>query len=152
MVGFPGFHRLYMKKYNIGTALRFIPGLGHILALFDLITIPSQIREINLQNKYHEALYERGGVGAIDNELAALKERKETPERIILRTAKKNKGIVTPGEAALEGNISLQEAKKYLDELAAKGFSELRVKQSGVVVYAFPEFMDHGEDEKLLDI
>jgi hypothetical protein len=53
---------------------------------------------------------------------------------------------------ALEGDISIQEAKKSLDDLAGKGFAELRIKKSGVVVYTFPEFMDHGEDEKLLDL
>jgi TM2 domain-containing membrane protein YozV len=139
MVGFPGFHRLYMRKYNTGTALRFIPGLGHMIAFFDLFAIPSQIREINLRAKYRSVLSRRGD--------AALDQYRDDHH-----PAKKNRGIITPGEVALEGNISIQEAKKNLDDLASKGFTELRVKQSGVVVYTFPEFMDHGEDEKLLDV
>ena len=151
LVGFPGFHRLYLKKYNLGTGLRFIPGLGHMIAFVDLLILPSQVREYNTRAKYHAVLSRDG---KLDTRLAEpwKKGPKETMERVILRTAKKNNGVVTPGEVALEGNISIQEAKKNLDELTAKGFSELRVKKSGVVVYAFPEFMDHGEDEALLDL
>jgi hypothetical protein len=152
MVGFPGFHRLYMKKYNAGTAVRFIPGIGHIIAFFDLFAMPSQIREINLRAKYRSALSRRGGAAALDHDLDDLRLPTESLERVILRTAKKNRGIITPGEVALEGNIPIEEAKKSLDSMASKGFTELRVKKSGVVVYTFPEFMDHGEDEKLLDL
>ena len=150
MFGFPGFHRLYMRKFNVGTALRFIPGLGHLLALIDLFTIPSEIREINLRTKYHAVLSGGGGTPGLEPD--GYRAPKESLERVILRTAKKNSGIITPGEVALEGNISIEEAKKSLDGLAGKGFAELRVKNSGVVVYTFPEFMDHGEDEKLLDL
>ncbi len=150
MVGFPGFHRLYMRKFNIGTALRFIPGLGHLLALIDLFTIPAEIREINLRTKYHAVLAAAGVTPSLETN--GYRAPKESLERVILRTAKKNSGIVTPAEVALEGNISIGAAKKSLDGLAGKGFAELRVKKSGVVVYTFPEFMDHGEDEKLLDI
>jgi hypothetical protein len=139
-----------MKKYNIGTVLRFIPGIGHILALIDLMIMPSQIRAINLQTKYHQVLAQSGKAEEFSPH--GLHAPKESLERVILRTAKKNKGIVTPGEVALEGNIPIHEAKKNLDELTAKGFTELRVKKSGGIVYTFDEFMDHGEDEELLDL
>lgn len=152
MVGFPGFHRLYMKKFNAGTAVRFIPGIGHMIAFFDLFAIPSQIREINLRRKYERKLLRSGSSRAPDHELAELKKPQETVERTLLRTAKNNKGIITAGELALEGNISISEAKKQLDDLAAKGFVEIRVKKSGIVVYTLPEFMDHGEDDQLLDL
>ncbi len=151
-VGFPGFHRLYMRKYGPGTWLRFIPGLGHLLAFYDLITLPSQIREANTAAKYHAVLAHSSVLPELEAMKAKVKREKENPEQVILRTAKKNKGLVTPGEVALEGNIPIQEARKNLDELAVKGFIEMRVRQSGTVVYTFPEFMDQGEDAKLLDI
>ncbi|MBN2352419.1 MAG: TM2 domain-containing protein [Spirochaetales bacterium] len=151
-IGFPGFHRLYMKKYGVGTWLRFIPGLGHILAFYDLLTLPPQIREANMEAKYHAVLAHDSVIPELKAMKARVKREKESPEQVILRTAKKNKGLVTPGEVALEGNIPIREAKKNLEELAAKGFIEMRVRQSGTVVYTFPEFMDEGEDAKLLDI
>jgi TM2 domain-containing membrane protein YozV/predicted transcriptional regulator len=151
-VGFPGFHRLYMRKYGVGTWLRFIPGLGHILGFYDLLTLPAQIREANTEAKYHAVLAHEGVLPELEEMKARVKRERENPEQVILRTAKKNKGLVTPGEVALEGNIPIREAKKNLDELAVKGFIEMRVRQSGTVVYAFPEFMDQGEDAKLLDI
>jgi predicted transcriptional regulator len=67
---------------------------------------------------------------------------KEHIERIILRAAKQNKGILTASEVALEANISLDEAKKCLDALVNKGFAELRVRQTGTLVYTIPELMD----------
>ena len=151
-IGFPGFHRLYMRKYGPGTWLRFIPGLGHLLAFYDLLTLPAQIREANMEAKYHAVLAHDSVIPELEAMKARVKREKESPEQVILRTAKKNKGLVTPGEVALEGNIPIQDAKKNLDELAVKGFIEMRVRQSGTVVYTFPEFMDEGEDAKLLDI
>jgi TM2 domain-containing membrane protein YozV len=65
-----------------------------------------------------------------------------SPEKIILRLAKHNKGILTPGELALEADISIDQAKRELEALVAKGFAEIRVRRSGVLVYTIPEFMD----------
>ncbi len=151
-VGFPGIHRLYMKNYGVWTWLRFVPGLGHILGIYDLVTLPAQIREANTAAQYHAALAHNSVLPELEEMKAKAKRERENPEQVILRTAKKNKGLVTPGEVALEGNIPIQEAKKNLDELTVKGFIEMRVRQSGTVVYTFPEFMDQGEDAKLLDI
>jgi predicted transcriptional regulator len=69
-------------------------------------------------------------------------ERKESVERVILREAKRNKGIITASEVALEANISMEDAKKALNILVDKGFAEMRVRQSGVIVYTLPELMD----------
>jgi TM2 domain-containing membrane protein YozV len=151
-IGFPGFHRLYLRRYGPGTGLRFIPGLGHVLAFIDLVTIPSLVREANTEARYHAVLEHGGRIPELEEKKDRFKKHKESPEQVILRTAKKNKGLVTPGEVALEGNIPIGEARKNLDQLAARGYIEMRIRQSGVVVYTFPEFMDSGEDEKLLDI
>ena len=73
-------------------------------------------------------------------------------EHIVLKTAKKNGGVVTPGEVALEGGITLDEAKKHLEELVSKGYAELRVKSSGVIVYVFTEFLDASQEQDLESI
>ncbi|MBN1524358.1 MAG: TM2 domain-containing protein [Spirochaetales bacterium] len=145
----PGLHRLYMKKFNLGTVFRFIPGIGHLLALVDLALIPSQIREINLDTKYRHVL--SGGSPRAATVYPAPEKKKDTIERVILRVAKQNKGIITPGQVALEGDYEIDAAKSALDILARKGFSELQVKPSGVVVYTFPEFMDDTADNKFVD-
>jgi ABC-type amino acid transport substrate-binding protein len=75
---------------------------------------------------------------------------KEKVERTILRLAKEHKGILSASELALAANISIEEAKKDLDAMVSKGFAELRVRQSGSLVYTIPDLMD--QDEPLVDL
>ena len=70
----------------------------------------------------------------------------ETPERVILRLAKANNGMVTAGEVAIEANIAIEEAQRQLDNLAKKGIAQVRVRSSGVLVYFFPEFSKEDTD------
>ncbi|MFP4364689.1 MAG: TM2 domain-containing protein [Spirochaetia bacterium] len=63
-------------------------------------------------------------------------------ETVILKNAKANKGYTTPAQVALDGDISLDEAKECLEALVNKGFAEMRVRDNGSLVYAFPDFMD----------
>jgi predicted ArsR family transcriptional regulator len=74
-------------------------------------------------------------------------DRKESIEKVILRTARKNGGYVTPGEVALEGDVSVDQARETLEKLASKGYAQMRVRTSGVIVYAFPEFFQEGKTE-----
>jgi len=62
----------------------------------------------------------------------------ETPERVILRLAKANNGMVTAGEVAIEANIPIEEAQRQLDNLAKKSIAQVRVRSSGVLVYFSP--------------
>jgi hypothetical protein len=66
---------------------------------------------------------------------------KESLEKVILRTAKKNGGVATPGEVALEGDIPIEEAKKVLEQLVSGGYADIRVRKSGAIVYVFTEFL-----------
>lgn len=59
--------------------------------------------------------------------------------------------MATPSEVALEANTSLEDAKKRLEQLVSKGFSEMRVTKSGNIVYVFPDFADESIDQKLED-
>ncbi len=65
----------------------------------------------------------------------------------MLRVAEKNGGFVTPGEAALEGDLSVDQARKLLEKMAAAGNAEMRVRTSGVVVKLFPEFAHDGSND-----
>ncbi len=130
-----GLHRFYLGKKASGLLYMFTGGLFLAGGVYDLFHMEELVREANLQVSYKQVLY-------LNNPPPKVKKKKESVEYVILKTAKQNNGIVSPGEVALSGKISIEVAKKYLDKLASKGFTELRIKKSGVIVYCFPEFMD----------
>ena len=132
-----GLHRFYLGKKATGLLYLCTGGLGLVGGIYDLFNMSRIVRDANLKFKYQRAFL-------MDNDIKmpVPKKKKDSVERVILKTAKKNKGIITPGEVALEGDFSIEEAKKYLEKLTSKGFTEMRIKKSGVIVYCFPEFMD----------
>jgi hypothetical protein len=138
-----GLHRFYLRRIGTGFLWFFTGGLFLIGAIYDFFAIPRMVRENNLGLRYREALF--GETGARRPSLP-----KESVERVILRTAQKNRGVVTPGEVALEGDFPLDDAKKYLEKLVSQGFAEMKVRESGVIVYVFPDFRP--DDGKLVDI
>lgn len=147
-----GFHRFYMGKFGTGLLYLFTGGLFGVGCVYDLLTIPIQVREANLRIGWRNALLDRpirevGGYSARNRE----SERRETLERVILRTAKKNSGVTTPTEVALEGDCTLDAAKTALDKLVEKGYAELRVNKNGGLVYFFADFSANGTHPDLED-
>ena len=122
----------------------FSGGLAGIGAIYDFLTLSGQVREANIRAGYREALDMRPRDRIIIRERYAEPEfaprAKESIEKSILRTAKKNGGLVTPGEIAIESDYSTDDARAALEKLAGKGFCEMRVRPSGVIVFRFPEF------------
>ena len=148
LFGIAGLQRLYIGKVGTGLLYLLTGGLLGIGTLYDAITLPHQVREARFQMRLREAL-------DYDEDLhvsSGYRTRREGEprrarsaaaiEQVILRTARNNGGVTTPAEVALEGNITTDKAKEYLEKLVSKGFAEVRVKSSGVVVYVFPEFTD----------
>ena len=74
----------------------------------------------------------------------------EALERNLLSQAKRNKGILSPAETSLQGNISIDDAKKTLDDLVLKGVAEIHVRKDGVMVYTVPEMME-GDNSSLIE-
>ncbi|MDR2073397.1 MAG: TM2 domain-containing protein [Spirochaetaceae bacterium] len=147
--GVAGFHRFYLGKIGTGLLWMCTGGLFGLGAVYDLFTLGRQVREANYQaaltdrqpGQFHRRV-QQGWRDIQDGNFRVIHGKKEHPERIILKTARDNQGIITPGDLALEADIPIEEAKKLLDAMVSKGFAELRVRRSGTVVYVIPEFTD----------
>lgn len=137
--GVLGFHRFYLGRFGTGLLWLFTGGLAGTGGLFDLFYIPTMVRDENLKLGYRNVL-------SADSDFYVSERRvdtgpKESLEKVILRTAKKNGGVATPGEVALEGDIPIHEAKKALEQLVSGGYADIRVRKSGAIVYVFTEFL-----------
>ena len=127
----------------------FSGGLIGIGSIYDLITIPSQVRDANINQAIMDGTLRIDNTRLLSPGNAKVFTEKEKVEQVVLKVAKTSKGIITASELALSAKISLEEAKKALDEMVSKGHAELRVRQSGSLVYAIPDLMDH--EEPLVD-
>lgn len=142
-----GFHRFYLGKVGTGILYLLTGGLFWVGSLYDLFTLPMQVREANMRLRYRDAVAQQlSGMRTVQP--AA---RKESIERVILRTAKKNRGRATASEVALEGDVTIEEAKRDLEKLVSKGYAEMRVTKTGTIVYLFPELAGDGVDADLED-
>ena len=131
-------------------------------SIYDFFTLPGQVREANFKKALYDPnnrIYRPKGQPdnvnihyASDAQYRVVNDKgheKESPERVILKLAKENKGILTISEVALGADIPIDEAKKMLEALVSKGFAELRVRKSGSLVYVIPDMAD--SDEPLED-
>jgi TM2 domain-containing membrane protein YozV len=147
-----GFHRFYLGKIPTGLLWMCTGGLGGIGSIYDLLTLPRQVQDANMRKNFQAQFYAShaqsayaprgGGWRTVDDGDVRIVRDNESAEKQILRLAKKRGGILSPSEVALESDISIDQAKKELEELVSKGVAEIRVRSSGTIVYAFPEFMD----------
>jgi hypothetical protein len=145
-----GLHRFYLGKSGTGLLWLFSGGLGGLGGLYDLFTLPRQVQEANILYETKLAL-ESGAARSRPADSPGYRYvNPETPEKTILRIARKNAGQVTPGEVAIEGDMSVDEARKALDKLAKDGVAEIRVRSSGVIVYYFAEFAQ--DDSEFVDL
>jgi TM2 domain-containing membrane protein YozV len=143
-----GLHRFYLGKAGSGFLWLFTGGLFGAGCIYDAVTLPRQVREANIRYEAELAI-ESGmasGFGSGSYRPGVAYRNPETPEKTILRLARRNGGSVTPGEVAIEGDVSVDQARKELDRLASSGMAELKVRESGVLVYYFPEFSREKSD------
>ncbi len=140
--GWLGLHRFYLGKTGTGILWILTGGLGGFGLVYDFFTLPRQVEKRNLEVEVRAAIeLESRGYPMRRGGPASSAPAKESVEHSILRAAKKNGGLVTPGEVALEADITMEEARNALEKLAAAGHAEMRVRSSGVVVYVFNEFV-----------
>jgi len=153
-----GFHRFYLGKIPSGLLWMFTGGLFTFGSIYDLITLPAQVREANYRNAIINRTFRRGNrpvdqkwryAADAEARVVGSGEKKDHPERVILKLAKENKGILTVSDLALGADIPIEAAKNMLEALVAKGFAELRVRKSGSLVYVITDMAD--KDEPLED-
>jgi len=65
------------------------------------------------------------------------RRQREEREAAVLRVARDRGGVVSPVDVAADCGLSLEHAQEILDELHRRGFNEMDVSDTGVVVYRF---------------
>jgi hypothetical protein len=68
---------------------------------------------------------------------AVARRVREEREAAVLRVARDRQGVVSPVDVAADCGLSLEHAQEILDELHRRGFNEMDVSDTGVVVYRF---------------
>jgi TM2 domain-containing membrane protein YozV/predicted transcriptional regulator len=145
--GAMGFHRFYLGKIPSGVLWMCTGGLFTFGSIYDFFTLPRQVRDANMQkaifnNTMNNHSNNHKSWRTVNDGEARIVNEKESIERIILKIAKENNGIISASKTALAANVSIEAAKKELDVMVSKGFAELRVRQSGTLVYIIPDFHD----------
>jgi TM2 domain-containing membrane protein YozV/predicted transcriptional regulator len=147
LFGVAGLQRFYLGKVGTGVLYLLTGGLFGLGTIYDALTLPGQVREAQLYDRFHAALdFDAFGPRGrrVDGPAGMQRpqQQRETIEHTILRVAKKNRGVATPAEVALDGNFTTDEAKEYLEKLVSTGIAEVRVRRSGQLVYVLPDFLD----------
>jgi len=141
-----GLHRFYLRKIPTGILWMLTGGMCMIGSIYDFFTMTHQVDFAN----YQKSIGHIPNPSDIGSPIRSIKDgqtriinEKENIERVILRVAKDNKGTLTVSDLALAANSTVEEAKKALDDMVSKGHAELRVRQSGSLVYAIPDILDN---------
>lgn len=140
-----GLHRFYLGKIPTGLLWMLTGGVAMVGSIYDFFTLSRQVKEANIRRVILDQMAYGDGNGQwrfVRDGDSRIVNGKISVERSILTLAKENKGVVTPTELALSANISIDDAKKNLDELVSKGVAEIRVRNTGTLVYVLPEMMD----------
>ncbi len=142
--GILGLHRFYLRKIPTGLLWMFSFGLLTVGAIYDFFTLPSQVREANIREALiqDKTMQKRRKQRIVHDGVTTIINPRESVERIILKLAKRNKGILTITDVALEADISVDDAKKDLEALVDKGIAELRVRKTGTIVYVITEYLE----------
>ena len=144
-----GLHRFYLRKPGTGVLWLLTGGVLWIGAVVDLFRLPRLVDEANVLARHRDELEAPRPTTFVPST-----QPQESLEQTILRVAKENGGLVSPGAVATSGNWTLDETKSYLDGMVDKGHAELRPTRSGTpsVVYVIPDFLTDSTRGQLEDL
>ena len=87
-------------------------------------------------------------------DVATKRQKKKSKQKVrnldmaVLSAARKNDGIVSPVDVAMEAECKLDRARKQLDQMVDKGHVELHATKSGSMVYVIPSLLTkYGREE-----
>ena len=75
----------------------------------------------------------------LDNAVGLIKYRRQQNQ--LLRLAQQRQGRLTVTEAATETGMTVQDAEQIMKDLADRGYVEIELTESGMMVYRFPEVL-----------
>jgi len=66
--------------------------------------------------------------------------RRQNDEResAVLQVVRQHEGVVSPVDVAADCGMSLEQAEETLNQLHLRGFAEMDVTDTGIVIYRFP--------------
>lgn len=136
-LGLSGLHRFYVGKPITGLLWLFTGGLVGFGTLWDLFTLPSQVRARNRELLYANGvhIHVHGQVAAAPQHAALPPRPSEDLERTVLKIAHAHGGTVTAQMVALHSDFSLREAKAALQNMAEDGYAELDIGEDGSEQY-----------------
>lgn len=145
-LGYAGAHKFYLERIGMGVFYLFTCGGFGIGWFIDLFTLPKQVKNANLlaMAKLSFGDLPLNHAGKLKSKVLTKKEK----EKIILQTAKKYGGRITPVELAADTDLSINEAEDILKELSKKGYADLRVSDSGAILYEFLGFLTPDEKNR----
>ena len=150
---FSGLLRFYLKRHGHGIIYSLTAGCCWIGNILDIVQVPQLVKEANMRRKRLELAHYASYPQLEDSSPnSAQPVSNNAIEQAVLRSAKKNGGMTTPSEVALEASIPIEEARKSLDYLVSKGFAEMRVNRSGVIAYFFPDIIDPSRKEEFEEL
>ncbi len=138
-LGIMGGHKFYLEKIGVGLLYFFTLGFFGIGWLIDLFTLPAQVRAFNNKhfsdsNTYNNSHHSTPITNPTDI------------EKIILQVAQKKKGLITPMDIAVDTPVSLDNAKIELEKMVQKGYADMEVSETGIIVYRLLNFSHSTSD------
>jgi hypothetical protein len=153
--GMFGLQRFYLGHIGMGMLYLFTFGLLGLGQLVDLLTFRRVVEHHNLKARSHDVtmgqfnqpcMAERSQ-RTLSRQLMNLKKLKqEERERVLLQFIKSKCGMITPIEIASESSLSMDQAKKELDNFCLQGAAEMRITEGGEIVFIFGGFLN--EEQK----
>ncbi|MDD9986581.1 MAG: hypothetical protein OXQ31_09945 [Spirochaetaceae bacterium] len=131
----------FLFLFLIGVAGKVLLWGGIIVGVFGVGRL--LLKDFSVKSAVYESL-----------DVARKRQKKNSNKKVrnldiaVLSAARKNDGMVSPADVAMEAECKLDRARKQLDQMVDKGHVELRATKSGNTVYVIPSLLTkYGQEE-----